>query len=288
MHSVQQGPFGCGAEGEPVDTSDFSFKWFAQHPFYRAMNERLVAVSDIHPGQKILELACGTGAVTRLIMEKIRGARESLVVAVDMSSEALREAMAQIADVKDVAVEFVQGRAEQASQVIKNQVDTVIFCNGIHYIPDKAELLKEVARTLKTGGIFAFNTSFFQGAHPPETEGFYRKWMYKAIRLVRARYGLMPTAAKVEARHQLTDSQYCDLLKSHGFVVLRKDISPAMVPLQGWLDISRYEDFVAGALPGIPLRQASEALQESVRQTFQEMGLTAVPRNWLTVVAAKP
>jgi hypothetical protein len=61
-----------------------------------------------------------------------------------------------------------------------------------------------------------------------------------------------------------------------------------MVPLQGWLDISRYEDFVAGALPGIPLGQASEALQESVRQTFQEMGLTVVPRNWLAVVAAKP
>ena len=59
------------------------------------------------------------------------------------------------------------------------------------------------------------------------------------------------------------------------------------VPLEGWVDISRYEDFVAGAMPGVPLDQGSEALQEGVRQTFKDMGLEFVPRNWLSVVAQK-
>jgi ubiquinone/menaquinone biosynthesis C-methylase UbiE len=170
---------------------------------------------------------------------------------------------------------------------VKERVDAIVFCNGIHYIQDKERLLSEVATTLKPGGTFAFNTSFFQGAQPPDTEQFYRRWMFKAVRTLRARHGLMPKASKVESRRQLTPDEYAALLQRHGFSILRHTIQPAPVPLQGWVDISRYRDFIRGALPGVPLKQASEALQEAVRQTFQELNLQAVPRNWLTVVAQK-
>lgn len=267
--------------------SEFSFRWFAEHSFYRGMNSLLVDSASIRPGQKIVELACGTGAVTRLLLEKLRGARDSLIIAIDSSAVSLREAMEQLGNVRDVALEFVHGRVEALSETVKERVDAIVFCNGIHYVEDKELLLSQVASTLKPGGTFAFNTSFFQGAHPPETEQFYRRWMFKAIRILRARHGLMPRGDKVESRKQLTPDQYAALLHGHGFSILRNTLEPAPVPLEGWIDISRYEDFVAGALPGVPLEKASAALREAVRQTFQELGLQAVPRNWLTVVAQK-
>ncbi|MBI4337107.1 MAG: class I SAM-dependent methyltransferase [Chloroflexi bacterium] len=273
--------------GTEASGSDFSFKWFAEQPFYRAVNAQLLDLASLQPGQRILEVACGTGAVTRMILDKLRGARDSLVIGLDMSGAALKEAMEQLGTARGAAVQFVQGRAEQLSQLVKERVDTVVFCNGIHYIPDKASLLDQVSQALKPGGVFAFNTSFFQGVYPPETERFYRRWMFRAIRLLRANYGLMPEGNKVEARHHLSPDQYCSLLHDHGFEVRTREVRIVDVPLGGWLDISRFEDFVQGAMPGVPLDKASRSLQDAVVQTFQELGLTAVPRNWLSVVAVK-
>ncbi|GBD11249.1 Ubiquinone/menaquinone biosynthesis C-methyltransferase UbiE [bacterium HR23] len=273
---------------DPQGAEDFSFKWFARHGFYRAVNAYLLEMAGLHPGQRVVELACGTGAVTRMILEKLRGARESAVIAIDMSASALREAMQNLADAKDAAIQFIQGRAEELSRLVREKADAVIFCNGIHYIQDKASLLHEVVASLKPGGRFAFNTSFFQGAHAPETDAFYRRWMFKALRLLKERYGLLPRPEKVEARRQLTPEQYARLLEAYGLKVVHQEVRTALVNLQGWLDISRFEDFVQGALPGVPLEKASAVLQEAVRQTFQEMGLTAVPRNWLMVVAERP
>jgi ubiquinone/menaquinone biosynthesis C-methylase UbiE len=220
-------------------------------------------------------------------MDRLRGARDSLVIGIDSSAASLREAVEQLGSARDVALHFVQGRVEALSDMVKERVDGVVFCNGIHMIQDKQGLLSQVSSTLKPGGTFAFNTSFFQGAHPPETQQFYRRWMMRALRIYRARHGLMPRAHKVESRRQLTPDEYCELLQGHGFAILRRAIQPQPVTLQGWVDISRYEEFVAGAMPGMPLLSASEALQEGVRQTFRELGIQAVPRNWLMVVAQK-
>jgi ubiquinone/menaquinone biosynthesis C-methylase UbiE len=266
---------------------DHSFKWFAEQGFFKAVNAHLVDLANIHPGQRIVELACGTGAATRLIRDRLEGARESLVIGIDASASALREAMQQLGNARDVALQFIQGRVEALSSTVREHVDGVIFCNGIHYVSDKDSLLDQISQTLKVGGTFAFNTSFYQGAHLPETEGFYRRWMFKAIRLLRSEYQLRPQPDKVESRKQLTPEQYSQLLRDRGFTIQCQAEQTVQVPLEGWVNISRFEDFVSGALPGVPTQQASKVLQEAVRQTFKELKLEVVPRNWLSVVALK-
>lgn len=269
-------------------SAKYSFKDFANQDFHRNINRYLIDVSNIAPGQKVLELACGTGSATRLILERLRGARESLLIGVDVSAQALREAMEQLASFRDVAIQLVQTRAEQLSGVVKQRMDRVLFLNGIHYIADKDALLDQVRQSLKNGGVFAFNTSFFNGAHPVETHQFYRRWMLRAARTAKTKYGLTPRASeRVESRRQLTPEEYDELLARHHFTIVRWEIKPVPITLQGWKDISSYEDFIQGALPGVPIDQASEALKEAVQQVMAELNLQAVPRNWLTVVAAK-
>ena len=270
-------------------SGELSFRWFAEHGFYRTVNSLLVDASGIGPGQRVVELACGTGAVTKLILERLRGARDSLIIGIDASATSLREAVDELGNARDVAVQFIQGRVEALSEMVKEHVDGVVFCNGIHYIEDKEGLLNQIWSTLKPGGTFSFNTSFFHGAHPPGTEQFYRRWMIRAIRIVKARYDVIPKSDKsrVQSRVQLTPEQYADLLHGQGFSILKSELKEMPVPLEGWVDISRYEDFVAGAMPGVPLDQGSEALQEGVKQTFADMGLESVPRIWLSVVAQK-
>ena len=270
-----------------MEESRFSYAPFASQGFYQVVNRQLVDMVDFHPGQKIVDLACGTGAVTRLIADRIKGARDSVVIAIDMSASAIREAMAQLGTARDVALEFIHSRAEHLSTIVNFRVDGVVFCNGIHMVPDKQKLVEEVAATLRPGGTFAFNTTFFQGSVPAESEQFYRRWMSKSLRSLKSKHNMFPKHEKVAARLQLTAEEYEALLLRNGFSVARTHLCPAPMDLAGFLAISQYEAFIEGAMPGVPLEYGSEALQTGARQAFEELGLETVPRNWLTVIATR-
>ena len=269
-------------------SEEFTYDKFSKNPFMSSLNSRLIDMAEVGSGQRIIDLACGTGGVTRLILERLRGARESVVIAIDQSATALKQAMEDLKDARDAAVQFVQSRVEQLSESVKESVDTVFYCNAIHYVSDKDSLLAEVSKALKPGGKFAFNTSFFEGGQPPETLTFYRKWMFKASRTLRREYGLAPVLSeKVESRRHLTPGQYHELVERHGFRVVREEIDSVQVPLEGWLDISDFEDFIAGTMPGVPLDKASASLKEGATQAFRELEVEYVLRNWLDVLAVR-
>ena len=271
-----------------MTSKEFSFDKFSQNAFYGKLNARLVDMADLRSGQRIVDLACGTGSVTQLILERLRGARESVVIGIDNSATALRQAVENLKDFRDAAVHFVQSRVEPLSETVKESVDTIFFCNAIHYVSDKDALMAEISKTLKPGGQFAFNTSFFEGGQPPETQAFYRKWMLKASRILRREYGLAPSnVKKVESRKHLSAEEYKELVESHDLRVVKQEIDRVEVPLEGWLDISTFEDFIAGIMPGVPLETASAALKDGVSRTFQEMEIDYVLRNWLRVVAVR-
>lgn len=271
-----------------VTTDDFSFAKFSMNTFYGSLNARLVDMVDLGSNQRIVDMACGTGAVTRLILERLRGARDSVIIALDQSATGLKQAMDDLKDVRDSAVEFVQSRVEHMSEAVKESVDTIFYCNAIHYITDKDALVAEVSKVLKPGGRFAFNTSFFEGGQTPESRLFYRKWMLKSSRILRKEYGLRPTRAeKVQSRKHLTVEEYRALVERHGLRVVRHEIDSVNVPIEGWLDISTFEDFITGIMPGVQLDKASDALRKGLVQTFDEMKIRYVSRNWLDVLAVR-
>ena len=112
--------------------------------------------------------------------------------------------------------------------------------------------------------------------------------MFKSVRMLRKEYGLKPEKSlKVESRKQLTPEDYSDLLFRHGLKIEIQKVDTVQVPIEGWLDICAFSDFIEGTMPGVPLDTASEVLQEGVRQTYKELNVTHVPRNWLDIVARK-
>ena len=269
-------------------SDDFTFAKFASNPFYRTQNAHLIDMAEVGSGQRIVDLACGTGGVTELIAERLRGARNSVIIAIDHSAEMLKLAMEELKDVRDGASQYVQSQVEHVSESLKDSVDTVIFCNAIHYMHDKNALLAEISKTLKPGGKLAFNTTFFQGAQLPETLHFYRKWMLNASRVLRREYGLSPVRAKkTEARKQLTAEEYRGLVEDHGFRVTKQEIDTVEFTIDGFLDISTFQDFIEGTMPGVPADKASAALRAGVTQAFKELDVDYIPRNWLDVVAVR-
>ncbi|HXG41818.1 MAG TPA: methyltransferase domain-containing protein [Dehalococcoidia bacterium] len=265
----------------------FTLEKFARHPFYQEVNRRLVKLTALRPGQRVVDLGAGTGAVTRLILEEVRGSHRSEVIAVEPSASALEAARRNLANVSEAVVRFVHGGAERLSQLVKRPVDAVLFCNAIHLVREKAKVLQEVRRVLKEGGTFSFNTSFYLGAEPPESHQFYRRWLIKALRLLKTRYGLTPSDERTPARERLSAEQYVALLEQNGFRIRHQEIMQVQMDLESFEDISEYELWIEGILPGIPLETGSAVLKESVRDTFHELGLTFSPRNWLLVVASR-
>ena len=267
--------------------SDHSFRAFSSQAFFREVNAWLVDRVGLEHARRVVDVACGSGLVTELIVERMRQVGGAMVLAMDSSADALRDARKRVAGAGDSVVQFVQGRAEQLSGVIRDTVDAVLFCNAVHYVEDKHHLFMEIRRVLPPGGRFAFNTAFFQGAEPPETLSFYRRWMLRALRLLNERYDVRPHRSKVASRRQLTPEQYAAEVERAGFAIEVQELVPAVLPEEGWIAISEFQDFAEGALPGVPLDWASEVLCDALRQTFAKLELEGVPRNWLSVVAVR-
>jgi len=274
--------------------SDFTLEKFAQNPFYQEVNRRLVALARLRPGQRVVDLGAGTGAVTRLLLEQVgagggaAGSAAAEVIAVEPSESAIEVARRNLESTRDAVVAFVQGGAERLSQLVRKPVDAVFFCNAIHLVKEKAAVMREVYRSLGQGGTFSFNTSFFLGAEPPESLQFYRRWMMKALRALRQEYGLSPDREqRAMARQPLSRDDYVSLLESNGFRVRESQVVPVPMTLKGFEDISEYSLFIEGALPGVPLDKGSAALKFGAREAFAELGLETSPRNWLLVVASK-
>lgn len=271
----------------PSQHERYSFSAFSQLAFFREVNAHLVERVGLKPGWQVVDLACGTGAVSELIIERIRSARGASIVGVDLSADALAEARRRLQSFRGAAVELIQARVEEVAQFVRQQVDAVFLCNAIHYLQDKRAVLEAAYRALRQGGRFAFNTTFFEGAQPPDTLGFYRRWMLKALRTLKERYGESPSRTKVEARQQLTPDEYRTLLSQVGFEIVSQELVTVAVPQNGWLAISKFSDFASGALPGVSLDRAVEILSTALRQTFAELRLQAVHRHWLSVVAVR-
>ena len=267
----------------------FTLEKFSQNPFYQEVNRRLVALAHLRPGLCVVDLGAGTGAVTRLLVDEMahNGGAHSEVIAVEPSESAIEVARRNVENISDAVVRFVQGGAERFSQLVRSPVDAVFFCNAIHLVKEKAAVVQEIYSGLRQGGTFSFNTSFFQGAEPPESLQFYRRWMMKAIRHVREQ-GVSPDkAARAMARQPLSQEEYIALVEASGFSVREHEIVPVPMTLKGFEDISEYSLFIEGALPGVPLEKGSEALRRGAREAFEELGLKTSPRNWLLVVASK-
>ena len=280
---------------ETEETNKFTFEAFAAHPFYVEVNRSLVRQALAHLKKRplntpltIVDMACGTGAVTRLIAEEMGcQGRHVHLIGVDPSAEALRRAEKGMEHL-DVHADFIQGESIDLPGIVHN-ADAVFFCNAIHLVADKLAAFQEVASILAPGGFFACNSAFYEGTYVEGTERFYQSWTFKAVRWLRKEHPgtRLSRGEKAMARQFLTPEEYIVALRRAGFGSVETLYEVTNISLDAWKDLGRYWLFIEGALPGAPLAEAAEALSHAVYQTGEELGITVVPRRWLQMVATK-
>lgn len=284
---------------ETEETNKFTFEKFAAHPFYTEVNRALVQQALAHLPKEttdrpltIVDMACGTGAVTRLIAEElVKQGRETQahLIGVDPSAEALRHARKGMDEMEvKVHADFIQGEATDLPKLVQN-ADAAFFCNAIHLLPNKLTAFQQMAAILAPGGIFACNSAFYEGTYVPGTERFYRTWTRRAVGWLKKEHpeAKLSRDAKAMAMQWLTPEGYINLLRQSGFEHVETERNDAPISLDAWRDLGQYWLFIEGALPGVPLAYAAEALEAAVYQAGQELNLTEVPRTWLQIVATR-
>lgn len=281
---------------ETEETDQFTFEPFAAHTFYIEINRSLVqkalapfAVHPAHERLTIVDMACGTGAITRLIAEEMarQGHQQVRIIGVDPSAEALRLARKSMEEI-GVQADFIQGETVDLASIVQN-VDAVFFCNAIHLIPDKLSAFKQMAAILAPKGIFACNTAFYDGTNLEESIRFGRMWIRRAVGWLRSEHPEVRLSrdAKAIAMQWLNPEEYISLLEQSGMSDVDAIQERITMTLDALRDMGHYWLFIEGALPGAPLALGAAALGIAAYQTGQELGMTEVSRMLLQIVAIK-
>lgn len=112
------------------------------HAFVWEMAGEIFALLDPQPGEKILDIGCGTGQLTARI-----AAAGGEVVGIDTSAEMLEKARGNFP-----AIDFRQADARSFSLGLP--FDAVFSNAALHWAPEAEEVIVCVARALRPGGRF--------------------------------------------------------------------------------------------------------------------------------------
>jgi demethylmenaquinone methyltransferase / 2-methoxy-6-polyprenyl-1,4-benzoquinol methylase len=113
----------------------------------RLWNRRVIDAAALNPGGSALDLACGTGSLTRDLAKKV--GPDGHVLGIDFSKEMLRAARSR----PTINVAYRLGEATDLQNVPSDSFDAATIAYGARNIPDLDSLFSEMARVLKPGGV---------------------------------------------------------------------------------------------------------------------------------------
>jgi SAM-dependent methyltransferase len=145
-----------------VDT----IRWWAQNegPHYvaekdryddllSAFNDVLFDAADLQPGERVLDVGCGTGATTIEASTRVRPA--GALLGIDVSPPMLTVARKRAAAAGVPEAAFVEADA-QVHRFDDGSFDVVISRNGLMFFDDPPSAFANLARALHAGGRIAF------------------------------------------------------------------------------------------------------------------------------------
>jgi trans-aconitate 2-methyltransferase len=111
-----------------------------------AMSEAVLDRLELRGDERVLDAGCGSGRVTRLLLDRLPRGR---VIAVDASSEMVARAREEL---RGVAADVRQADLARVRLHDGEQVDAIFSNATFHWIPDHEALFASLAAALRPGG----------------------------------------------------------------------------------------------------------------------------------------
>ncbi|HVP55621.1 MAG TPA: methyltransferase domain-containing protein [Candidatus Eisenbacteria bacterium] len=115
-----------------------------------SITKQTLALMNLQPGDRVLDLGCGAGWASRLIAKAVaNGDKPGQVVGLDVADEMIRRARAGSVDYDNVM--FVVGSAQQIPWE-ENFFDKVLSVESFYYYADQERALAELFRVMAPKG----------------------------------------------------------------------------------------------------------------------------------------
>jgi ubiquinone/menaquinone biosynthesis C-methylase UbiE len=170
----------------------------------------LLDLMPISPEDVVVDLGCGTGISTKLIL----GRNAGKVIGVDFSEAMLRQAKEKF--IGHPKAEFRLGSAEELSDVVKT-ADAVVSANTFGYIQEPGKALQQVHSVLVPNGKYLFNVKIESGKK--DYNIYLIKASEEAISEVLGEKVELPIPASLKPRHN--QKTLTELARKNSFEVTR-------------------------------------------------------------------
>jgi SAM-dependent methyltransferase len=245
------------------------------------IGEWLIANLDVHPGQTVLELACGTGD-TGLAAAPLLGSAGRLILT-DFAPRMVEAARRRGAELGLTNVEYRVMDAERLD-LPDGCVDGVMCRWGYMLMADPAAAFRETRRVLRRGGRLCFSVFASAERNP---------WATIPARVLIEGGHMAPPAPEAPGILALANPDRIKrLLTDAGFGLPRIEEAPIVWSFESADEYWSLLREVAGALAAV-ITRLPEDRQDSVRQTLRDRlaplrknGGYAIPGVCLNVVAS--
>lgn len=208
--------------------------------------EDLVALASIRAGERVLDVACGTGVVTRLAADRV--GQSGAVAGLDLNPGMLSVARAR--SPAGQSVDWFETSAE-AMPLPDASFDVVLCQMGLQFMPDKVQALKEMRRVVGPKGRVVLN---FPGP-VPELFAIFGDGL--------ARHIDARSRGFVEVVFSLHDADTLrDLMKRAGFEKIQINSANKA------LELPKPEDFLWQYIHSTPLAGLTSKATEAQRQAL--------------------
>jgi SAM-dependent methyltransferase len=111
----------------------------------------VVTLADPRPGERVLDVACGTGVVTRLVAQRV--GRTGNVVGLDLNPGMLAVAASSAANEPPTSAPITWQEASATKMPLADATFDIAYCQlGLQFFPDRPAALREMYRVLVSGG----------------------------------------------------------------------------------------------------------------------------------------
>lgn len=133
--------------GQVSHTAAETYEEFFVPALFKDWPKRVLKAADVKPGDRVLDVACGTGILARAAWERV--GQQGAVTGLDIN-----DGMLEVAEKQSAQIEWRHGSAE-ALPFDAEGFDAVVSQFGLMFFKDRTAAIREMSRVLVSGGHLA-------------------------------------------------------------------------------------------------------------------------------------